>query len=166
VVYFRIIHLTHRNNGKNDYRKQDVEIALGPKAVFGNANITSMGRQMPEGKVLTAIPPPRGSPRPLREPRTPRVAELLRKAIEWKGLLETGQVSSQAEIARQEGLTRARVTQILSLLSLTPEIQQYILSMPIMAERPVVTERSLRPISSIDDPRRQTEEFKELASRT
>jgi hypothetical protein len=149
----------HRNNGKNDYRKQDVEIALGPKAVFGNGDFGSMNRQMPEGKVLTAIPPPRGSPRPLREPRTPRVAELLRKAIKWKGLLETGRIPSQAEIARQEGLTRARVSQILSLLSLAPKIQKYILLMPATANMPVVTERSLRPITCIEDHRQQMEAF-------
>jgi len=162
VVYFRIIHLTHRNDGKNDYRKQDVEIALGPKAVFGNGNFGSMARQMPEGKVLTAIPPPRGSPRPLKEPRTPRVAELLRKAIKWKGLLESGRIPSQAEIARQEGLTRARVTQILSLLSLSPKIQEYILSMPDMVEMPSVTERSLRPITFIKDQKKQLQAFEAL----
>lgn len=117
---------------------------------------------MPEGKALTAIPPPRGSPRPLREPRTPRVVELLRKAQKWKWLLETGKVPSQAEIARQEGLTRARVTQILSLFNLAPKIQEYVLSMPETAYRPVVTERSLRPITVIDDRRQQIEEFDEL----
>lgn len=80
-----------------------------------------------------------------------------------KRLLETGKVPNQAEIARQEGLTRARVTQILSLLSLAPEIQKYILSMPAMVEMPSVTERSLRPTSTIEDPRQQVKEFEELA---
>lgn len=120
---------------------------------------------MPEGRVLTAILPPRGSPRPLREPRTPRVAELLRKAIEWQRFLESGKVPSQAEIARQEGITRARVSQILSLLNLAPKIQEYILSMPRTARQQVVTERSLRHITVLNDHKQQVMEFEELIQR-
>jgi len=59
------------------------------------------------------------------------VVELLRKAIEWKSLLESGKIASQAEIASREGVTRARVTQMMmGLLRLAPEIQQRILSLP------------------------------------
>ena len=39
--------------------------------------------------------------------QTPRVAELLRKAIEWRALLTAGEVAAQAAIARREGITRA-----------------------------------------------------------
>jgi DNA-binding transcriptional MocR family regulator len=98
----------------------------------------------------------------MREPRTPRVVELLRTAIEWQGLLESGRIPSQAEIARQEGLTRARVTQILSLLNLAPKIQEYILSMPKMSQRPMVTERSLRPLTFIEDQNKQVWAFEQL----
>ena len=38
------------------------------------------------------------------------------RAIEWQRQLDTGQVRSRADIARREGLTRARVTQIMNLL--------------------------------------------------
>jgi hypothetical protein len=38
------------------------------------------------------------------------------RAIEWQRQLESGQVRSRADIARREGLTRARVTQIMNLL--------------------------------------------------
>jgi hypothetical protein len=38
--------------------------------------------------------------------------------------------SSKAEIARSENLTRARVTQVMALLRLAPEIHDHILSMP------------------------------------
>ena len=158
-ICFRILYLTGPD--KREILEQTVETALGPNGAFDNGNIGSLKRTAPMDKV-TAIPPPRGSPRPLREPRTPRVAELLRKAIKWKGLLETGQIPSQAEIARQEGLTRARVTQILSLLNLASEIQEYILSMPMVANRPIVTERSLRPVTFIEDQRKQLQAFEEL----
>ena len=64
------------------------------------------------------------------EPKTPRVANLLRQAIVWRALLKSGEVSTQAAIAHREGLTRARVTRILGLLRLAPEIQHYILRCP------------------------------------
>ncbi|MBP2675463.1 MAG: hypothetical protein H6Q84_2303, partial [Deltaproteobacteria bacterium] len=91
----------------------------------------------------------RGSPKPPRELKTPRVVELLRKAIEWKDLLDFGKVASQAEIARREGITRARVTQIMGLLRLAPEIQEQILYTLDVTHHPLVTERMLRPIGAI-----------------
>jgi hypothetical protein len=42
---------------------------------------------------------------PPKPPRTPRVVELLRKAIEWLALLESGEVANQAAIARQDRIT-------------------------------------------------------------
>lgn len=57
-----------------------------------------------------------GNPKPPKEPRTPRVVELLRKAIEWQALLVSGKIANQVDIARQEGITRARVTQVMGML--------------------------------------------------
>jgi len=76
--------------------------------------------------------------------------------------LESGEFSDKAEIARREGLSRARVTQIMSLLQLYPEIQNHILSMPKTANRSAITERSLRPIVQMNDYREQKEAFYEL----
>jgi len=73
--------------------------------------------------------------------------------------LESGKTASQAEIARQEGITRARVTQIMGMLRLAPEIQQQILSTPDVDGRPRVTERMLRPIEVITDRGDQVREF-------
>ena len=44
----------------------------------------------------------------------------------WAAEIEAGQVS-QADIARREGLSRARVTQLLSMLDLGPEQQEALL---------------------------------------
>jgi hypothetical protein len=106
-----------------DCREQTVEIALGPKGAFENGNIGALTRRISTDRVVTALPPCRGKPKPPKEHRTPRVVELLRKAIEWQALLESGGVQTQADIARREGVTRARVTQVLGLLRLAPEIQ-------------------------------------------
>jgi len=112
--------------------------------------------------VISAIPPPRGKHKPPKAPRTPRVVELLRKAIEWQALLASGEAPNQAAIARRDGITRARVTQVMGLLRLAPEIQQHVLSMPEMVRRPAVTERALRPIAQLPQERDQLHAFQQL----
>jgi hypothetical protein len=131
------------------YREQTVEIALGPKGAFENGNIGALRRRAPPDQVLSAFPPGRGDPKPPRVPKTPRVVELLRKAIEWHAFLESGEITSQADIARREGITRARVTQVMGLLRLAPEIQEQIQSMSASLHRPHITERALRPVATI-----------------
>jgi hypothetical protein len=141
------------------YREQTVEIALGPKGAFENGNIGTLSRRASPDQVLSAVLPGRSNPKPPREPKTPRVVELLRKAIEWQALLESGKITSQADIALQEGITRVRVTQVLGMLHLAPEIREKILSMPKAVHRPQITERVLRPICAISNFRDQLREF-------
>ncbi len=107
-VYFRVVHLAQISQGSAPlapFSDQMVEIALGPKGAFENGNIGVLRRQAPPDQVLSAAPPARGEPKPPPEPKTPRVVELLRKAIEWQTLLETGKVTSQTEIAQLEGIS-------------------------------------------------------------
>ncbi len=146
------------------YREQTAEIALGPKGAFENGNIGTVTRRVPADRVINALPPSVRNRKPSKGPRTPRVIELLRKALEWQTLLESGQLPNQAEIARREGITRARVTQVMGMLRLAPEIQQHILSMPDMARRPAISERALRPIVQIENPQQQMALFQRFAS--
>ena len=77
----------------------------------------------------------------------PRLARLMALAIRLEQLLEQGVASSQAELARLGHVTSARLTQILSLRFLAPEIQEEILFLP--PTRPgcrALTERHLRPL--------------------
>jgi hypothetical protein len=61
-----------------------------------------------------------------------------------------GVVADQAEIARLGFVTRARVTQIMNLLNLAPEIQTALLKFPVVsAGRDGVTERDLRAITEL-----------------
>lgn len=145
------------------YREQAVEIALGPNGAFENGNIGTVTRRVAADQVVSAVRPRQGEPKPPRVPKTPRVVELLRKAIEWQGLLESGEILNQAAISRQEGITRARVTQIMDLLRLAPEIQRHISSMPDAVSRPAITERALRPIAQLD-ARDQAGAFKSLTA--
>jgi hypothetical protein len=133
------------------YREQTVEIALGPKGAFENGNVGTLTRRVAADRVVSAVLPRRGKPKPPTEPKTPRVVELLRQALEWQALLESGEVANQAEIARREGITWARVTQVMGMLRLAPEIQDHILSMPDAVRRPALTERALRPIAQLEN---------------
>ena len=99
------------------------------------------------------------SPPTAQEPGTPRVVELLRKAIEWQALLDSGEVANQAGIAQQEGSTRARVTQFMGMLRLSPENQQHILATPETIRCPSISERMLRPLETITDYGDQIREF-------
>jgi len=110
-VWFRVVHVAL--GGLNcapvsPYSEQSIEIALGPNGAFENGNIGILSRRVPGDRTVSSVLQVRGNPKPLREPKTPRVVELLRKAVEWKALLESGGMVSQAEIARREGITRTR----------------------------------------------------------
>ena len=71
-------------------------------------------------------------------------------------------MASQAEIARREGITRPRVTQVMGMLRLATKIQKHILSLPDDDTGPSVTERALRPIAAITDQRDQLREFHKI----
>lgn len=164
-VWFRVVHATqvgHNGAPVVAYREQTVEIALGPKGAFESSNIDSLKLRAPPSRAVSTVPPVRQNPKPAREPKPPRVVELLRKAIEWKALIESGKIATQAEIARKEGITRARVTPIMSMLRLTPEIQEQIRALPDTFGPSTVSERKLRPIGAIAGQSDQLREFHEF----
>ena len=68
-VWFRIVHITLEDPASSTtYVEQTVEIALGPKGAFENESIGTMMRRVPSSQVVSAIPPPRGKPRPPKAP--------------------------------------------------------------------------------------------------
>jgi len=70
-------------------------------------------------------------------------------AIRFDGYLREGVVADQADLARLGHVSRARVTQIMNLLHLAPDIQEAVLCLPRVAEgRDPITERDLRPIAA------------------
>jgi len=164
-VWFRILHVAVSGGDGlrvDEFREQTVEVAVGPKGAFKHSWAGALRRRIAPTRVVTAGPTRRSKSRPPRAPRTPRVAELLRKAITWQELLSSGAAPTQAEISRREGITRARVGQVMEMLRLAPDIQERLLAMPATVGRPPVTERTLRPILHIKDLRRQTREFERL----
>ena len=83
-------------------------------------------------------------PRLASQPRTPHITKLMALAIRLDELLATGQVKDQAEIARTAGITRARVTQIMNLTNLAPDIQQALLLLAKSTDLPRLREGDLR----------------------
>ena len=88
-----------------------------------------------------------GPTRDTPDGRVPRVARLMALAIRLESMIAEGAVGDQAELARAGRVSRARVTQIMNLLALAPDIQEAVLSMPrVTSGRDPVSERDLRPI--------------------
>lgn len=79
--------------------------------------------------------------------RVPRVARLMALAIRFDSLVREGAVSTQAELAAVGHVTRARVTQIMNLLHLAPDLQEAVLHLPpVRTGRDPVTEHELRKV--------------------
>ena len=94
--------------------------------------------------------------------RIPRVARMLGLAHRIDAMIRSRELRDLADAARTLGLTRARVTQIMNLLLLAPEIQEAILTAePIKSGRDPVSERSLRLIVAEPEWERQIELWKE-----
>ncbi|MEX0655787.1 MAG: hypothetical protein WD534_18165 [Phycisphaeraceae bacterium] len=79
--------------------------------------------------------------------RVPRVARLMALAIHFDELIRSGQVADQSELARLAHVTQPRMTQIMNLLHLAPDIQEALLVLvPTIHGHDPVTERHIRPI--------------------
>jgi hypothetical protein len=88
--------------------------------------------------------------------RVPRVSRLMALAIRFDQLIRDGVVADQAELARLGHVTRARLTQIMNLLCLAPEIQEALLFLPTTKRGPdAITEKQIRPIVADLDWRKQ-----------
>jgi hypothetical protein len=119
-------------------------ITIQRKVHFQNGRRTR--KELREGEAMPSAP----------AGRVPRVARLMALAIRFDQLLRDGVVSDQAELARLGHVTRARITQILNLLNLAPDIQEAILFLPpVERGRDPMTERQLRPIAAEPDWRKQ-----------
>ena len=90
----------------------------------------------------------------------PRIARLMALAIRFEGLLRDETIRDYAELARHGRVTRARITQIMKLLDLAPDIQEQILFLPAI---PGLNERNLRSIVSRIDWGEQRRMFQKMA---
>jgi len=97
----------------------------------------------------------------------PRVARLMALAIRCEELVRGGEVADYADLARLGHVTRARMTQIINLLNLAPDIQEEILFLPRTTHgRDVIGERDLRPICCTVGWKQQRQLWRELHDQT
>ncbi|MEQ9616627.1 MAG: hypothetical protein RLN60_01190 [Phycisphaerales bacterium] len=97
----------------------------------------------------------------------PRISRLMALAIRFEQLIRDGEVANYADVARLGHVTRSRVTQIMNLINLAPDIQEEILFLPrTVAGRDAVTERDVRPIVAEFDWNKQRKAWRELVQAT
>jgi hypothetical protein len=77
-------------------------------------------------------------------PRIPRITRLMALAIKFQDMIDRGEVKDYADLARLGYVTRARVTQIMNLLHLAPQIQEGLLC----TEAVFPTEHTLRRLAT------------------
>jgi hypothetical protein len=88
-------------------------------------------------------------------------------AIRFDRLLREGVVADQSSLARLAHVTQPRMTQILNLLHLAPDIQEGILFLPRVTEgKDTITERVLRAVAAEVNWERQRESWSVLRRRT
>jgi len=88
--------------------------------------------------------------------KLPRITRLMALAIKFDRLVRDGVVRDYADLARLGFVTRARMTQIMNLLNLAPDIQEEILFLPkTMAGRDPLSERNIRRVTAIVQWNRQ-----------
>ena len=118
-----------------------------------------------KGKRKRMLPGPAPEP---AEPqgRVPRVARLMALAIRFDGLLRDSVVINQSELARLCRVSQPRMTHIMNLLHLAPDIQEELLFMPLVTEgRDRIHEKMLRTLTGIDEWQAQRREWSQIRPR-
>jgi hypothetical protein len=94
-------------------------------------------------------------------PRSP-LGHPIHMALKWRQMLDDDPALSMAQIARNQSVSRARVTQIMNLLSLPPGIQDCLIAISNPAEIAFLTEHKLRAIAACASAETQMRMFLEI----
>lgn len=95
--------------------------------------------------------------------RVPRVTRLMALAIHLDGVLRRGEFPTQQALADALHISQPRLTQLLNLNHLAPDIVEALLFLPRTEHgRDRINERDLRPIVSMSDWRRQRQAWAQL----
>jgi hypothetical protein len=99
--------------------------------------------------------------------RVPRIARLLALAWHVEGLVRSGTVCSYAAAARLGHVSRARLSQILSLLNLAPDLQEQLLLLQRPARsRQSLTLRQVLTLAAVPDWHEQRRRWRKLRRAT
>jgi hypothetical protein len=110
-------------------------------------------KEMRSGAEAPALPPG----------RVPRVSRLMALALRFDELVRTGQVASYSALASLGQVTRARISQIMNLLCLAPDIQEALLFLPrTQRGRDPIILADLMPLAAAFDWRKQRRLWRQL----
>ncbi len=81
--------------------------------------------------------------------RIPRISRLMALAIRFDRLIREREITDLSELARLAYVTQPRMTQIMNLNHLAPDIQEQILFLPkVTSGRGAIHEKLLRPVAA------------------
>jgi hypothetical protein len=99
--------------------------------------------------------------------RVPRVARLMALALRFEQLMRAEGIAAYAELARLGQVSRARITQIMNLRMLAPDIQEALLFLPRTVQgRDPIHLRQLQPLAAALDWRQQRVLWQALRGRS
>ena len=91
----------------------------------------------------------------------PRVTRLMALAIRFDELLRSGTARDLNHLATATKVSQPRISQILSLTMLAPDLQETLLFLPrVSAGKPEISEKSLRPITLLESWQDQRKAWK------
>ncbi len=109
-----------------------------------NVTVASRGRI-----AISLIDPNAEPPRPRPTSKVPRISRLMALAIRFNEMIRTGEASDMIELARLGHVTQPRMSQIMALNQLAPDIQEALLNLPATKGKPGIHEKRLRPIAAM-----------------
>ena len=89
-------------------------------------------------------PPEAGTEVPVSR-SAPRISHLLALALKMEQMIQEGTVKKYSDLAELGQVSAARITQVMNLLYLSPDIQEQILS----SDPPALNESAVRRLSSV-----------------
>ena len=126
---------------------QIVECTLAPQRKRGDTNTTS----------------PAGPAASVAAGRVPRITRLMALALRFEQLVRSGAVRDYAELARLGRVSRARITQIMNLLHLAPDLQEEILFLPpVLKGRDPIHPENLQGLAALLDWQSQRRRWNEM----
>ena len=95
--------------------------------------------------------------------RVPRVSRLLALALRFDGLVRADVIADYASLAALGHVSRARISQIMNLLVLAPDIQEALLFLPRTERgRDPIHLRQLQPLAALPDWSQQRTRWRTL----
>src|SRR6516162_9890983 len=120
-----------------------------------------LARQRPRGNRNTTSPS--GHAPPVAAGRVPRIARLTALALRFEQLLRSDAVRDYAELARLGRVSRARITQVMNLLHLAPDLQEKILFLPrVRSGRDRIHLHELQALTALLDWQEQRRRWNEM----